>query len=496
MLRGASHMQLLHAKTQHSIGLLAAALVAGFISISKSSAAEKTRPNVVILLNDDQGWMDIACAGHPVIQTPAADRLAREGVRFTDMTAAFPVCSPSRAALLTGRDPNRFGMKHILNEGDKTSIPPFHQIPLEEPSLARLLKGVGYRTAHIGKWHVSLVERSHLGVATPTDYGFDHWMILGAGRTTSYFSSGWHLATGQTRTEGRWTAEVYVDEAIKFIEAGDGEPFFINLWSFSPHGEAQCSEEYMARYPDRTKQEQIYLGTITQQEDQYSRLLDYLDEKGLADNTIVIYSSDNGCDPHTIPWMENSRGNSGPFRGGKHNIYEAGIRVPGIVRWPGVAPAGLVVHQAVSLLDVMPTLCAAAGAEVPGGIPYDGADFRPALEGEPITRPHALYWQYEMARSLLPEGPEFASPQLAMRRGPWKLMCDLGWKRVELYNLDMDAAEKWNLATKHSDIADSMLEEMKAIYADINGDYARRAKFIHPAVDSPTYMNNYIGTPP
>ena len=454
-----------------------------------AAAPAQQLPNIIIRLNDDQGWGDIDAAGHPVLQTPAADRLALEGVRITDMTANFPVCSPSRAGLLTGRDPHRFGPQHILNEGDKTNIPPFHQIPLEEPALARVLKQAGYRTAHIGKWHVSLAHRRELGCATPAGYGFDHELILGA----SHYDPSWTRNGERIQTLGRWSADLCVDEAIDFIEASDGgEPFFINLWSFAPHGEVKCSDEHKARYADRTPEEQICFGTITQQDEQYVRLLDYLDDNGLAESTVIFYSSDNGSDGHTIPWLVDSPGFTGPFSGSKHNIHEAGIRVPGIVRWPGVAPAGTVGTVPVSLLDVVPMFSALVGVPTPEGLPLDGGDFRPAPTGQPVERAHALYWQYGQSCSLIHMGEEFTSPQLAMRKGPWKLMGNFGWTFLELYNLDIDPGQRWNLAERHPEIAADMLEEMKLIHADINGPYQKVAKILHPNVVSPAYKGNYV----
>lgn len=436
-----------------------------------------TRPNIVLLLADDQGWGDMGCAGHPVLQTPALDELASEGCHLTTFYTTSPVCSPSRASILTGRDQNRFGMKHIINDGDDKSIPVFHHIPVEDPTIPRLLKSAGYRTGHVGKWHLSFSGRKE--EPTPHDYGFDHYLLLGAGRYTSYKDSKWQRNGERIQTEGRWTAEVYVDEAIDFIESCTDTPFFLNLWSFTPHIAVECADKFKEMYPGRTEQEQTYFGCITQMDEQYGRLLDYLDQKGLTENTIVIFTSDNGCTAPTLPWVERARGYAGPFRGSKHNIHEAGIRVPCLVRWPGVTVPGTVSREITSTLDLLPTLCDAAGVSLPEEWEFDGGLLNPALDNRPVVRPHLLYWQYEMAKLMDARGDVFSSPPLAIRRDYWKLFCDTGFSNLELYNMDTDPGEKWNMAEIHPDIAEDLLQELKKVHTEINGPYSKTAKTLN-----------------
>ena len=468
------------------MGLTASAGLMGFMPGTLNSAlADGTKtlqrpPNVIILLADDQGWGDLGCYGHPVLKTPAIDRLATEGCRFTNFYVTAPVCSPSRAGLMTGRIQNRFGMQHILNEGDK-GIPLFHHVPPEEPSIARQLRGAGYATAHIGKWHMSFM--GHEGEPTFDDYGFDESLMLGAGRYTGYYDSFWTRNNKERfKAEGRWSAEVYIDEAIAFIDKNKNRPFFMNVWSFTPHIQVDCAQRYKDMYPGRTEEEQVYFGAITQMDENYGRLLDYLDREGLADNTIVIFSSDNGCTSPILPWVERSRGRS-PLSGSKHNLYETGIRVPGIVRWPGQSEPGRVSHVPVSTLDLLPTLCTAAGVDPPADFPLDGGDFRPALMGQPVERPHALYWQYPYQQHLQDRwGEPIYTASLAVRDGSWKLLTNENFNHPELYNLDTDPSEKWNMADKYPEIAQRLLDRLKAIHADVNGPYSQTANNINPKI--------------
>ncbi|MCA9425726.1 MAG: sulfatase-like hydrolase/transferase [Candidatus Omnitrophica bacterium] len=456
--------------------LLLVEAISGVHAENVSSHPDK--PNILLLLADDQGWGDMGCAGHPVLKTPGLDKLASEGCRLTTFYTSAPVCSPSRAGILTGRDQNRFGMKHIINDGEDKSIPVFHHVPVNEPTIPRLLKSVGYKTAHIGKWHLSFSGRKD--EPTPHDYGFDHYLLLAAGRHTSYKDSKWQRDGERIQTEGRWTAEVYVDEAIDFIESCTDAPFFVNLWSFAPHIAVECAGKYKEMYPGRTEQEQTYFGCITQMDEQYGRLLDYLEEKGLTDNTIVVFTSDNGCTSPILPWVENARGYAGPFRGSKHNIHEAGIRVPALVRWPGVTQPGSVSNEIASTLDLLPTLCSAAGVDLPDEWDFDGGLLNPAFENRPIDRPHPVYIQYELGRMLLDRGEIFTSPPLALRKNYWKLFCDTDFKNLELYNMDTDPGEKWNMADIHPDIAQDLLNDLEEIYPIINGPYSKTAETLNP----------------
>ena len=439
-----------------------------------SNVAPAKLPNIVILFADDMGWGDLGCQGHPFAKTPAIDRLAHTGCRLTQFYVSAPVCSPSRAGLLTGRIQNRFGMKHLIRDYGPNL---FHHVPLEEPSLPRLLRTAGYTTAHIGKWHLSFVGRE--GEPAMADYGYDYSMILGASRNGSYRDSHWQRNGERTETPGRWTAGIYVDEAIQFIENAGDKPFFINLWSFAPHQEVDCESRFRELYADRTESEQYFYGTISQMDEQYGRLLDYLEQKGLDENTIIVFSSDNGPEPHLIPWSNRARGSTGGLRGGKHHLFEGGIRVPGIVRWPGITQPGSVSNAVCWTPDLLPSLCAAAGVSAPVEFPGDGMDIREALRGNMLNRPKPLYWEFPFGVGLK-DGTNATSPGLALRDGCWKLHCDEGFGNTLLFNLDIDPNEKWNMAAEYPAVVDKLLATMRSMHSEINGPYSKTAGFLNP----------------
>jgi arylsulfatase len=230
-------------------------------------------------------------------------------------------------------------------------------------------------------------------------------------------------------------------------------------------------------YADRSEEEQTYFGTITQFDHALGRLLKYLDDNDLSNNTLIVFSSDNGPelmagtllpDGKVAPWGKTSRGST-LFRDRKHDIYDGGIKVPGIIRWPGVVKPDTVSHVPISTIDMLPTLCAVANAPLPENILLDGGDFRPAFEGKQVDRPHALYWQFNFSKSHTVWGVQ--SPDLAIRDKQWKLMCDFGFKNVELYNLDIDPGERWNFVKGRPEVASRLLEELKAIYESVNKPY-------------------------
>ncbi len=469
-------------------GAASLSLPVAMSALPKPSESRLERPNVLFLLADDWGWGDLGCFGHRVVKTPCLDALSWESCRFTDLYVSTPVCAPSRAGAMTGRDPNRYGMKFLCNDGQYDS-PIYHHVPLEEPMLSRQLQAVGYRTGHIGKWHLSLSKYD--AEPTPHDYGFDHYLILEKGPTNGSWGKGMYRNPSEWSRNGRpvfgkmadWTPHLYVDEAIRFIESCEGRPFFLNLWTFTPHEDVDCDERFRSLYTDRTPQEQTYFGAITQMDEQFGRLFSHLEKNGLRDNTIVIFTSDNGPEHPLLPWAPNSRGSTGPFRGAKGTLYEGGIRVPGIVRWPGLSKANTVSTVPVSLLDLFPTLCAAAGASLPESVEFDGVDIRAALSNEPVERHRPLYWQYDRSRDHLSRGETHVSPPVAVRDGRWKLLCDLDIETgVELYDLDIDMGEKWNLAGLHPEVVERLLAVAREIFADINGPYSREAHFLNPEV--------------
>jgi arylsulfatase A len=479
--------------TVHLYTLFVASLVALPTALAQTSSApgkssSSRKPNIIVFLNDDLGWGDLGAFGHSVIKTPGLDRLAREGCELRDFYVCTPVCASSRAGIMTGRAPERFGLGFLMN-ATSTSWPIYHHVPLAEPSIARLLKSGGYRTCHLGKWHLSLMH--YPGEPTPVDWGFDHYLTKdGPGQTTG---SLYRNLTNWTRDGNliqpgelpEWAADAYVDETIRFIEQSGNQPFFINLWTFAPHEDLECAQRYKDMYADRTPQEQLYFGTVTQMDEAYARILAYLDQKGLGDNTIIIFTSDNGPETYVTPNLRQCRGSSGPWRGGKQSVYEGGIRVPAIVRWPGLTRPGSVSDEPMTTLDLLPTLCAAAGVKLPDA-QLDGVDIQPVLGGQPFKRGRPLFWQYMIADHLKSHNPVLGSPPLALRDGHWKLLCYPDLKtQVELYNLDIDWGEKWNVATTYPEITARMLKQIQENYIERNKNVTPASAYLNPNIPLP-----------
>jgi arylsulfatase A-like enzyme len=455
---------------------------------------------VIFILTDDQGWGDLGCFGHKILKTPNLDKLAESGCKMNEFYVSAPICAPSRAGAMTGRIQNRFGMSHILNADSfkpmtrdyMVHVPLYHHVPTDEPMLPRQLQKAGYRTGHIGKWHLSMLNHRDKGEPVPTDYGFDYWFTLEGGGKGHYKEpTGWirngHKVPGK---HADWTAELYINDAISFIESCNDQPFYLNLWTFTPHEYHDCPDSYKQMYSGRTAQEQVYMGCITHLDDELGRLFKYLDDNGLSDNTVIVFASDNGPESAVVPWGPNSRGRT-PFKGHKHVLHEGGIRVPGIVRWPGITTAGSECNEAVSTLDLLPTLCLAAGAPIPEreDQPLDGGDFRVAFHGETVNRNIPLYWQNEFAPSHFIIGSG-TSKALAMRDGYWKLMSDMSFENFELYNLDIDPAEHWNLYRQHPEIVKNMAGKLKEIFKDVNGPYQKKAKYLNPRIPNSTVLQH------
>jgi arylsulfatase A len=421
-------------------------------------AAEK--PNIVILLCDDLGYGDLSCFAHPVIRTPHLDKLASEGVKLTHCYASAPVCSPSRAGLMTGRIPNRLGIRDW--------IPPNSGVFLRggEVTIAQLLRQAGYRTCHAGKWHLN--SRTDGSERTPGEAGFEHWLYTQNNAAPSHLDPTNFVRNGKPagKLEGP-SSHIVVAEAIQFLDAGKGKPFFLNLWFHEPHEPVAAADEFLGLYPkEENLDRRHYYGDVSQMDAAVGKLLQYLDDNGLRENTFVFFTSDNG--PETLnryKGANRSYGSPGPLRGMKLHMTEAGYRVPGIVRWPGHAKPGAVSSEPVCNVDLLPTLCAMTGTPLPAERTLDGANITPIFEGKPVRRPHPLYWQYDFAISR----PWVVS----LRDGPWKLLANAALDRFELYNLEDDVRESMEQAEKQPERVKRMAAEMKRLHAEINAEGAK-----------------------
>jgi N-acetylgalactosamine-6-sulfatase len=413
-------------------------------------------PNIIFILADDLGWGDLGCYGHPHIKTPNLDRLAKEGTLFTQFYVNGPVCSPSRTSFMTGHFPARYKVHGHFAAADlnqRRGMP--NWLDPSAPLMPRLLKQAGYATAHFGKWHLGSGE----GAPDPGAYGFD------AHRTVNSSGPGWAERDSTFRAK---SSAAIVDETIRFIEQNRGRPFYVNVWSLVPHATLNPTEEQMKPYEQfapagvpHKGAPQIFYASVSDLDQQVGRLMKRLDELGQAQNTIVLFSSDNGPEDIAITNASHSGvGSAGPFRGRKRSLYEGGVRAPFLVRWPGRVPAGKVNNQtAVTAVDFLPTLCRLAGVAPPPNYRPDGEDIGDVLMGEPRQRRTTIYWEwrFRIAGHALNQ-----SPILAILDGEWKLLMNPDRSRVELYDIPRDPSQLNNLASARPETVARLSEKALA----------------------------------
>lgn len=407
------------------------------------AAGAGNRPNFLFILADDLGWGDLGCYGHPRIQSPNLDGLASQGTRFTQFYANAPVCSPSRVAFTTGQFPAQHRIHNWMARKHNKAMGMPDWLDAGVTTLPRLLQQGGYTTGHFGKWHMG----DGPGAPEPSAYGFDKYRILSQG-------NGPKIGTDSADPHG---TELLVDATVDFIAKRDSRPFYVNLWSRDVHAALRPTEESLARYKDLMSENryvtamQIYYAAVTEMDRQLGRLFAKLNELGAADNTLVVFASDNGPERTDEPHAgRHNSGGTGPFRGRKTSLYEGGVRLPFIVRWPGHTPRNAVDNTSVvSAVDLLPTFCSIAGVNLPSGYRPDGENITAALTGTPRARQKPLLWEWRFE-----SGGEYVnrSPRLAIRDGKWKLLLNPDRSRVELYDIPADPTELNNLATRHPDV--------------------------------------------
>ncbi len=432
-------------------------------------------PNVVFILADDLGWGDLAVYGNPRVETPNLDGLASDGVLLTQFYMMSPVCSPSRAAILTGRNPAELGIHYAIGAqaGDTLNNPDWLDPDLT--TIYDVFRGAGYRTGHFGKWHLG--ADTPAGRAPPPEaYGLDVSATtnstghkLKRGERTLVEDTLGNESTADTLLR-RDSSEAIAESAIKFIASSKDQPFLVSLWLLEPHAVLDPSEEQMRPYLDLTHEkvrdryrgsETVYYASLTNIDAQLGKLFDFLKREGLFENTIVIFTSDNGPSPL---WSKGTShagaGHSGPFRGVKGSLYEGGVRVPFIVSWPRKLPRDYVDgNSVVAAVDLLPTLMGLAEVSYSDLTELDGKDRSGVLIGQKDDRKTPLFWEYRAGSW----GRDIQrSPRLAMRQGPWKLMMNPDGSRIELYNLDVDTTETSNVAKYEAEI----VERMRAMLLD------------------------------
>ena len=433
---------------------------------------KSTKPNMIFIFIDDMGYGDLSAYGNCKIETPNIDRIANEGIKFTNFYVGAPICSPSRVTVTTGQYPSRHRITSFIassTRNEKRGM--VNYLDTEAPSVARTMKEAGYATAHFGKWHMG-GGRDVGDAPRPQAYGFDESLVSFEGIGDRLLIKGEGLSEqsaklGQgeiTWVEKHEITPILVDRTINFIEKQKDKPFYIHLWTGDVHDPFKAKKEHREMFTQYANNhyEQEFMAVLYQLDQEIGRLLNELDKKGLAENTIVVLTSDNGPTDWKFYYDENYAppGSPGPFRGRKWSLYEGGIREPFMARWPGKIPAGEVNDETIlHAADLFPTFCDLLGVKQPD-VDFDGENMAKALRGKSQQRKKPLFWEYGSEFDIKPGNPRFISPRLAMRDGKWKLLINDDGSQMELYDLESDHAETNNIADKHPEIAKRMSEQV------------------------------------
>tara|TARA_R110002096_G_scaffold11515_4_gene42334 strand:- start:189 stop:1577 length:1389 start_codon:yes stop_codon:yes gene_type:complete len=422
--------------------------------------AESAKPNIVFIFADDWGWGDLSCHGHPYVKTPNIDRLAREGTDFHRFTVASGVCSPSRTAVMTGHFPARYNIDgHFawVPSNAKRGMPDW--LDPEAPTLPRFLQTAGYRTAHFGKWH--LANNMIPDSPAPGDYGYDAY--------GAFNCSGEQMPVHEDAMH-----------TIDFIEESVAaeKPFFVNLWVHEPHTPFHTVPKYEWRFRDmESEADKIYASVLSHADDRIGKVLDALDRLGVSENTLVIFSSDNGPARASKPteltlgydtatgagWgIGAAKGITAGRKGYKAALFEGGINVPFIARWPGkIAPGAIDNTSLISAVDLLPTFCEIAGVELPADYQPDGINQLDVLTGTPVAeRGKPLFWKSQSPWPAQPHKP-FHWVSFAMVDQKWKLLSNGDGSYVELYDLVADPMEKSDLKEENPEQVQELLRKLE-----------------------------------
>ena len=430
-------------------------LLAGQVIYSQSQQTKK--PNLVVIMTDDMGWADVGFNGCKDIPTPNIDVIANEGVRFDEGYVSYPVCGPSRAGFLTGRYQDRFGFttNPSIDPNNPTS-----GLPVEEETMAQVLRKADYNNAIIGKWHMGTNAVFH-----PLERGFDYFYGFLSGGHNYYPDQltlndisdvtskwGWYrtkIIENRTKVEtDDYLTDELSDAAVEYIkkQADNNQHFMLYLAYNAPHTPLQATEKYLSRFPNITdKRRKTYAAMVSAVDDGVGRVLKTIEEKGLDENTIIVFLSDNGG-------ANNNASDNGPLRGMKGDLFEGGVRVPFAIRWKGIIPEGKSYEKPVSSLDIMATIVAQTEVKINTERPLDGVDLIPYLTGKDKGTPHDyLFWR------------KWEQNAMAIRKGKHKLVANKNQDKnaPELFDLSLDAAENEDLKSKEKEISDSLLSAWK-----------------------------------
>jgi arylsulfatase A-like enzyme len=460
----------------HIIKRMLAGVLATVVAALPAAAADR-QPNLVFILADDLGYTDVACYGSKYYETPNLDRLAAQGLRFTDGYTCGPNCQPTRAALLSGQYGPRTGVYTVgsIERFDWRSRPlrpvdNVQQLPLDRVTVAQRLRAAGYATGMFGKWHLGQSDQHH-----PGRRGFDE-AVVSMGRHFDFATS-----PKVDYPPGTYLADFLTDRAIDFIRRHRDRPFFLYLPHFGVHSPHQAKPELIDRFRPKPAagghRDPTYAAMIASVDESVGRVLAVLDELKLAADTLVIFSSDNGgVGGYAREGIKQAGGitDNAPLRGGKGMLYEGGIRVPYLFRWPGRIAPGTVCDQPINSVDLYPTLLELAGAKPPADYPLDGASYVRLLTsgGKASLGREAIYWHFP---GYLGAGPGRwrTTPAGAIRAGDWKLLEFFEDGRLELYNLRADLGEQRNLAEQMPGKVKELHAKLRAWRQDIKAPMPR-----------------------
>ena len=409
-----------------------------------------SKPNIVVFLADDMGWGDSATYGHELIQTPNLDKLASQGVKFTQCYSACGVCSPSRSAILTGRTPYRNGVYRHLSGNHEAHL------RSSEITYPKLLKTIGYETCHVGKWHLNSRQQFNTPkYPQPGDHGYDYWMATHNNAEPSHENPNNFVRNGKPVGELKgFSAPLVAAEASRWLSEvrDDSKPFALSIWIHEPHAPIATDSKFSSLYGDHKNS--TYMGNITQLDHALGKVMSALDAEGVSDNTLLIFTSDNGP-------VAKHGGTTGGLRGGKRSDHEGGIRVPGLARWPGHIKPATVSDVPVIGTDIFATVLDIAGIPLPADRTIDGVSMLPAFDGKPLDRQVPLFWRTHVSPP---------SDRVALRIGDWKLVGDETLTKFQLYEIQKDWKEETDLSKKMPQRTESMKKQLFEVWKQIESE--------------------------
>lgn len=451
-------------------------------------AKSKKHPNVVFFLVDDLGWMDIGANGSTFYHTPNIDKLAREGMRFTQAYAASPVCSPTRASILTGKNPARLHLTQFI--GGVGNPDYVRNLPLEEVLFPEILQQADYSTIFLGKWHLN--NQQGEGTFWPDKQGFDinvggHFRG-GLYIKNNYFSP-WDIPNLENGPDGEYMTDRLAQEAVNFIDKKADDPFLMYFSFYSVHAPFNAPEDRIEKYnrkkeamaltdDERFGEETIgdqtfnfrnkqdhptYAAMVESMDMAIGKVLDKIKEEGMEDNTVIFFFSDNGG----LSTSEGTPTANTPFRTGKGWLYEGGIREPAIVKWPGQIKPGTVSDALVTSMDFYPTILEMTGQPLRPDLHMDGKSIVPILQGKTNKIHEATYFHYPHRSN------QKGRPSSAIREGDYKLIVFLEDNRLELYNIKKDLGEKENLANELPEIREQLLLKLKKWWKEVDASFPK-----------------------